>query len=277
MTLLVRNSFLRAGIIIALLSLAIVAVSGYFAFPAFPEAAASAAFRSGGIIQELIDTYTEPRYYVPFFAMVSAVVYSLVSIILILYYFEKTQSPEILFFACFVISLSLEFVRIIIPMKWIISFPDMYMITASRILLFSRFFGVFSLFAAGAYAAGLDEQKQQNAFFILIIASMIIAMNVPVDSLVWDSSLKMQYGYGSMLLTVEIGIVLVTVVTFFISAYTRGSKTFRSIGMGIFLAFVGRNFLLVSDTWLTFIPGLLFLAFGTWYTCTQLHREYLWL
>ena len=216
MTLSERNNFLRGGIFFAAFSLCLIAAGGFFAFPAYPDSATAAALRPQGIIQGLIKSLVKPSAYVPFWTMAGAVLYSFVGIILIHYFFEKTQCPEILFFAFFVMSLSFEFTRIAIPLKEVFSFSSVYLITASRFLLFGRYFGLFSLFISSVYAAGLDSQKQQNAFFILIMATLVIVLNVPVDSLSWDSSLRMLNGYNSMFAMVEAGIWAVTLITFFI-------------------------------------------------------------
>ena len=277
MTLSTRNNFFKGGIILAALSLGLISVGAYFAFPVFPVSSSSAAQRSRGVIQLIIEGFTKPSAYVPFWTMLGAVVYSFICIILIYYFFEKTQSPEILFFGFFIISLSFEFARIMIPLKGIFSFPAMYLISATRVLLFGRYFGLFSLFASSVYAAGFDVQRQQNIFFMLVLAALVISLNIPVDSLAWDSSLKMLNGYGTMLTMVETGILIITILTFFISAYTRSTRSYMLIGFGSFMALIGRNILLNSDTWITPVPGLLILAAGTWFVCVRLHRVYLWL
>ena len=277
MTLSVRNNFFRGGIILAALSLGLIIIGGYFAFPSYPGVMASAALRSRGFVPKLIETIAAPQAYIPFWTMLGAVVYSLISIALIYYFFEKTQSPEILFFGFFVISLSFEFTRIMVPLREVYHFPAIYLITASRVLLFGRYSGLFSLFAASVYAAGLDGQKQQTVFLIMILAAMIIALNVPIDSLVWDSTFVLLNGYSTMFLIVDAGILVVTIATFFISAYTRSSRSYVFIGLGAFLVFAGRTILINSDTWITPVPGLLILITGTWFVCTRLHREYLWL
>ena len=263
--------------IFAALSFCCIAVGGYFAFDAYPAASASAALRSGGMVQRIIESFAGVSAHVPFWTMLGAVVYSFISITLIHYYFEKTQSPEILFIGFFVISLAFEFARIIIPLKWVFNFPSLYLITASRVLLFGRYFGLFSLFVASVYAAGLDTQKQQNIIFTLVMAALIVALNVPVDSLVWDSSLRNVNSYNSMFVMVEAGILAFTILTFFVSAYTRGSRAYVFIGIGILLVFTGRNLLIKSDTWITPLPGLIILSVGTWLVSSRLHKEYLWL
>jgi len=277
LTLSVRNGFFRGGIILAALSVGLIAIGGRFAFSAYPTALESSSFRSWGIIQKFIEGFAEPLAVIPFLTMLSAAVFSLISIILIYYFFEKTLSPEIFFFGCFIISLSFEIARLIIPLQAVFPFSSMYLITAARILLFGRFLGLFSLFAVSIYAAGLDAQKQLNIFFMMTVAALIIALNIPVDSLVWDSSLKMLNVYKTMFTIVEITILVITVITFFVSAYSRSSRNYITIGIGIFLAVAGRNILLASDTWITPITGLLFLFIGAWLVCSRLHRIYLWL
>jgi hypothetical protein len=265
------------GIIIASFSLGLVALAGYFAYPAFPEAASASVMRSQGMIQSILEGLVRPSAYIPFWAMISAVLYSLVSIILIYHYFEKTQSPEILFIGFFVFSLAFEFTRIIIPFKMIFSFPADYMVTASRVLLFGRHFGLFSLFAASVYAAGLDSQNQNNISGVLVLAALVIALNVPIDSHVWDSAFILWNGYRSMFHMLEIGILIVSMATFFVAAYTRGSINYVYIGVGAFLMLAGRNILINSDTLIALIPGSLILVIGTWLVCARLHHEYLWL
>jgi hypothetical protein len=41
--------------------------------------------------------------------------------------------------------------------------------------------------------------------------------------------------------------------------------------------FLGRAILLTADSWAGPATGLVFLAFGTWLICTNLHKVYLWL
>jgi hypothetical protein len=145
------------------------------------------------------------------------------------------------------------------------------------VLLFGRYFGIFSLFAASVYAAGLKVQKQGNTIFIIIVATLVIALRVPIDGLSWESSLNMISGYTSMFRLVEAGIMIITMISFFISAYSRGAREYVFIGIGSSLVFFGRNVLLSADTWITPLPGLIILGMGTWFICTYLHRVYLWL
>jgi hypothetical protein len=231
---------------------------------------------SSGILRIFILPFFKPAPYAPFVSIAGSALYAFITMLLIYYFFEKTQSPEILFFAFFVLSFAFEGIRIMVPIKVIYELPNVYLVMNCRILLFARYFGFFSLFTASVYASGLEVQKQRNIIFVIAVAALMIALGIPIDGLSWDSSLNMISGYSSMFNMVELTIMFITAISFFISAYSRGTKEYIFIGLGSFLVLIGRNILLNADTWAAPFPGLLILSIGTWFVCTQLHRVYLW-
>jgi hypothetical protein len=176
-----------------------------------------------------------------------------------------------------VLSFSVEGMRIVTLLQKSQVIPALYLLMSSRVLLFGRFFGLFSLFAASVYAAGLEQQKKRNIISIIAIITLLITLRVPIDVLTWDSSYNMINGYHSMFRMVEIGILLITVISFFISAWSRGAAEYIAVGIGSFLTFTGRNLVLSADTWAASALGLILLASGTWFICTRLHKVYLWL
>jgi hypothetical protein len=230
-----------------------------------------------GIVHGIAGDLLKEAPYAPFVSILAAVFYSFISLTLIHYFFEKTQSTEIFFVSLFVMSMAFEGLRIMIPLKIAMELSNAYLIWTSRILVFGRYFGLFSLFAASVCASGFEIQKQQNVIFVIIAAALIIALGIPIDGLSWDSSLAMILGFPKMFMVVEAGVLLITVVSFLVSSYTRGIKEYILVGLGTFLAYAGRNLLLNADTWATLIPGLIILTAGTWFICTQLHKVYLWL
>jgi hypothetical protein len=272
-----RNTFFKAEILIAALFFRFLAAVSTVIIPAYPAAAEEATRRVPGIIQNVVGRFLEPNAYAPFAAIAGTVIYAFVTLILICYFFEKTPAPEILFFALFVLSFSFEGMRLMVPLQKVHQIPALYLLMCSRVLLFGRFFGLFSLFTASVCAAGLEMQKQQNIIMIIALITLVITLGVPIDVLTWDTSYCMINGYTAMFRMVEAGILLITMSSFFISAYSRGSREYLLIGIGSFLVFLGRNLLLTADTWVTPLPGLLALAVGTWFICTRLHKVYLWL
>ena len=277
MTLTGRNTCFKTGIVLAALCAFLVLTFSFELIPAYSSMDAEILRRPDGLFQVFVSQFLKTSLYAVHTALAAAVLYSLVAIIMIYYSFEQTQAPEILFIAFFSVSLSFEAARLILPLYLIHDVSPFYLRMLSRTLLFGRFFGIFSLFAASIYASGLDVQKTRTTIMVIIIAVLIITLGIPVDVQTWDSSLNLVTGFTPFFRFIEAVVILFTVISFFIGGNTRGSKEYTVISIGALLALTGRNILIGADTWVSLSPGILLLSAGTWFMCTRLHRIYLWL
>ena len=277
MTLSARNLLFKGGIILSFLCLVICAAASIRTIPVYSLMEPEIARRSGGFFQAIVGKYFSARLLAVHCGILAVVVYSFFSIILTYYFFEKTQSPEILFVVFFALSFSIEALRLILPLGQVYVMPSLYPLMASRILLFARHFGIFSLFAASLYAVGYESQRQRNVIMLITVTALVIALGVPIDTEAWDSSLNMITGYAPIFRLIEAGTFLITAVSFFIAAWSRSSREFIFIGIGAILAFLGRTILLTADAWAILPFALAFLIAGTWIVCTYLHKIYLWL
>jgi len=277
MTLSERNLVFKLGIALSFLCLLICTIISIKVFPVYAGMETEITRRSEGILRAFIGKFFNAKLSAVHCCILASVLYSFFSITLIYYFFEKTQSPEILYVVFFAVSFSFEALRLILPLSRVYELPSLYQLTASRIILFCRYFGIFSLFTAGVFASGLKAQKQRSIIMVITVTTLIITLGVPIDTQAWDSSLNMINGYTSMFRLIEAGTFLITTINFFIAAWSRSSHEFVFIGAGSVLAFLGRNILLSTDTWAGLPIGLLFLVAGTWLICTRLHKVYLWL
>jgi hypothetical protein len=233
--------------------------------------------RSEGMLQAFAGKFFDAKLLSVHCTILVLALYSFLTIMLNYYFFEKTKSPEILFVVFFAASFSLESLRLILPLGRVFDFPSLYSLVASRVILFGRLFGVFSLFTASIYGVGYEMQKQRYVIIIITVVSLLIAMGIPIDTQAWDSRLNMVIGYTSMFRLIDIGTFLITAISFFIAAWTHGSRGYVFIGAGSVLVFLGRNILLNADTWAGLPIGLPLLAAGTWLICINIHKLYLWL
>ena len=108
------------------------------------------------------------------------------------------------------------------------------------------------------------------------MVTLIFSLGVPIDTQIWDSSLNLITGFAPLFTLIEAGTGIITTVSFFAAASTRGSPGFIHTGIGSALVFAGRNILLSTDNWAG-LSGIVFLALGTWLISTRLHKIYLWL
>ena len=277
MTLSARNNIFRLGIALSFLCLLICLFASVKATSVYASMEQEITRRSGGLFQILTGKLFDTNLLAVHWCVTALVLYSLLSIILIYFFFEKTQSPEILFVVFFAASFAPEALRLLLPLSRVYEIPSLYLLMTSRVTLFGRYFGIFSLFTASIYAVGFKAQKQRNVVMIVAVVTLIITLGVPIDTETWDSGLNMIRGYVSMFRLIEVGAFLITVMSFFIAAWSRSSREFVFIGAGSVLALLGRHILLNADTWAALPTGLLLLTIGTWLICTKLHKIYLWL
>ncbi|MDR2144784.1 MAG: hypothetical protein LBP29_10490 [Treponema sp.] len=277
MTLSQRNRYFMAGIVLSSLCLLGMIPHITRLLPFYPELTAAAVKRVPGLFQQAAAHFFDAAPLAPFATAAASVAYTLAVSILIYFFFEKTQSPEILFFGLFTLSFTFEVLRFMLPLKQLYGFSGLFLIVGARVLFFGRFFGVLSLFASSLYAAGFDLQKQGTVVIAIAIATLIVSLGLPVDGFSWDTNLVMVSGYTVILRLAETGILVISVISFFAAAYIRGSREYLAAGLGAFLVFAGRDLLVNADTWLTPVPGFVMLCAGTWLISAKLHQVYLWL
>jgi hypothetical protein len=277
MTLSARNNIFTGMLAASSLSLVLCVVASIPAIPVYPLMEEAVSRRSAGMFQPLFVRFFDARLLAVHWCILGVVAYSVLAIALTYYYFEKTQSPEVLFVVFFAASFCPEALRLILPLGQVYEIPLLYTLMASRIILFARHFGIFSLFVASIFASGYAVQRQRNVIMMVIVAALIIAIGVPIDTQSWDSSLNVLTGYVPMFRLLEGATFAITAISFFIAAWSRRSREFIFIGMGSVFALLGRAILLSADTWPSLPIALVLLAVGTWLICTNLHKIYLWL
>jgi len=268
MTLSERNTFFKIGIIFSLICILLVLAASFSIVPFYSEMEHEA---------NTVSFILEHDYIAVHSSIAMSVLFSLVGLLLIHSFFERTSAPEILYIAIFTISFSFEALRLILPLHFMHNFPSVYLRFAARILLFARFFCIFSLFAASICAAGLDVQKNRNVIFVITIATLIITLGVPIDVLNWNASMNMVNGFYSMFRWIELAVFITTMISFLIAAKIRGTVEYNYVAIGILFAMTGRSILLNTDNWIGPVPGIVLLSFGTWLLCSKLHKIHLWL
>jgi len=277
MTLSGRNLTLATPIGLSAFCLVLGVFLSFVTVPGY-DAEAENALKASGLLNRFLAPYFPARAVAAHFTVLVLVLCSLLSLASIYIFFEKTQAPEIFFMAFFVFSFAPEVLRLLFPLGRLQELPSLYPMLVSRAVLLSRYFGIFSLFAAGIHAAGYQSQRQRAVIITVLAASLFVAFGIPVDLQAHDAGLLMSAGEGvPTFRLLELGVYLITVTSFLVSIWTRGFREFLPVGIGSVLVLLGRDILLQADSWATLPLGALPLAVGIWLICTRLHRIYLWL
>ncbi|MDR2842578.1 MAG: hypothetical protein LBV52_05200 [Spirochaetaceae bacterium] len=263
--------FLKIGIGIALCALAAFVIFTWEILPFYPLIGYQALERSGKLFSAL-----HPSAYIPYATTLAALIYAFVFQVLIFYFFEKTQSREMRFMSVFVFSFVFEIFRAMIPFQQAFDLPGYYINLSAHLLMFGRFYGIFSLFAASLFVCGLKSQKEENVLFTIIIITMLISLRLPLNVLTWDTSLAPIVGKAFIFDVFETLIILLSVASFCVGAYIKKTREYFYIGLGIVAVFTGREFLFHSDVWISVAVGFVLLVGGTWFIGMQVRRMYLW-
>lgn len=96
--------------------------------------------------------------------------------------FRRVSSAEIYFMTLFLITLSAELFRIGQPLVEVAELPVYVNVLITRLVLFGRLVGAFSLFAAGIYSAGADYPRIGTVTALLVLLAFLIVYFIPVDS-----------------------------------------------------------------------------------------------
>jgi hypothetical protein len=276
MTLSERNVFFKAGIAFCCIITLLTIAASFLTIPVY-SGMEETNRRPLYLFQAISGSFLESSYFAVHASLVMAILFSLAGMLFIHFFFERTSAPEILYISLFTLSFSFEIIRLILPLHLINTFPLLYLLGASRILLFARYFGLFSLFVASVCAAGLDVQKTRYIILILIIAVLLITFGVPIDTQVWDTGFNMITGYPFLFKMIEVVVFITTILTFFVAAKIRDLNEYANVGIGAMLALIGRNILIGTDNWAGTVFGIVLLSFGTWFLCSKLHKIHLWL
>jgi hypothetical protein len=264
--------FLKISIAIEAVALiGLIAISWKIA-PHYAEITAKAVTRSGVLFR-----FLAPSAFMPLVTVLASLVYAFAGGALLFYFFEKTPSPELRFLSIFIFSFVFEAMRSIVPLQHAFNLPGFYLNIAARALFFGRLFGIFSLFAASLCVTGFKKIKEENILLPIVVIALLITYRMPISDLLWSTSLSFLTGYTGMFASLEFVIILISIASFCVGAYTRNSREYYFIGAGVFLVFIGKKILIAADVWPTAALGFICLVAGTWLCGLQIRRMYLWL
>jgi hypothetical protein len=273
MTISIRNAVVTAGLALCVVMLALFIWGVMIIAPAFT--AASAAFEHSGIPVFLRNP--SPGLLDLVLAVGFPVFFSAVSTFAIRYLFRKATSPETFFFAVFAVSLSMEAFRIAPLMMAGAENTAFYGFAITRIVYFSRFFGIFGLFISSLYAVGVTYQSYGKVLFLDFLISFTIVSLVPINGDALVQGFLFEPGYGSMLAATYYAMAFFSFVDFLLASTTTNVREYAYAGVGMAMAVLGREILSFVPRLPWLIGGILLLAVGTNLFVRKTHRMYLWL
>jgi hypothetical protein len=274
MTIATRNRFIRICTVISLLLAVASIVSIVLVFARGLLPATPPGYRPLAALDTFILTPYSPQ------ATTAAIgifpILSLAGLIYILFAFEKTQTVEITFFAACVFAVSLESIRLLIPLFALWINTNVFLVTISRFIFFSRIFTLLALLLSAIFATGNVVQQVGPIIFLLAFISFSLSNAIPINSGRISSVYLIATGYKETITLFFILLGILSILSYHILGKTRNVPEYSRAAVGIVLLLIGYALLAACDSWLFFIAGSALLLYGAVRFLKPVHQYYLW-
>ncbi len=201
-------------------------------------------------------------------------VFSIISTIILFHYFKKKNFPEIFFFVLFILSLSLQTIRLFQIPLLLLNISPYFGVIITRLFYFFKFFGLFCLFATSLFPIGIKFQKFEIMLLTILLLSFTISALMPIDPTTLNVTLLYKVTDRSSIFIMIISIRLLTIINFVRVAVSSKSKNYLFVLISAF-------FLIFGDDLMLFIPfpfvSLILLLIGTAIYTRSIYSYYLWI
>ena len=157
--------------------------------------------------------------------------------------YRRTDSAELLFLMLFCLSLCLEAWRLgnlIFPAFGLSQYLN---VVITRLVLFSRFFGLLCLLVASLYAVGMKYVQYPVLIGGMAVLAFALAGVLPLDTSLYEPTFLYKLGDRRGFLFVRMILALLMVVNFVVAARVRRNRRFAIAALAAFLLFAGRELL----------------------------------
>jgi hypothetical protein len=170
--------------------------------------------------------------------------------------YRRTDSPELLFLMLFCLSLCLEAWRVGNLVFPVLGISPYLSGVVTRLVLFSRFFGLLCLLVASLYAVGMKYVQYPVLIGGMAVLAFALVGVLPLDTSIYEPTFLFKLGDRRGYLFVRLILGLLMVVDFLVASRVRRSRRFITAAAAAFLLFVGRELLQYGIAPLPVVLGL---------------------
>lgn len=176
--------------------------------------------------------------------------------------YRRTDSPELLFVMLFCLSLCPEVWRLGNLLFPALGLPRYLSVLVTRVVLFSRFFGLLCLLASSLYAAGMNYTRYPILIGGTVVLAFTLAGILPLDTSIYEATFLYKLGDRQGYLFILTILAVVMTIDFLIAARVRGSSRFVVVAGACVFLFGGRELLQQGVAPLPIVLGFVLLVAG---------------
>lgn len=274
MTLRLRNRFLR--VFVAGTSLAAAAVLIAFVFLFFTGALSSLRTLPRAIDFSFKSALFEYNLYVSIVSLILLMLFVPASGIFLISTFEKTQSPEVIYYAGFLAGCFLQTIRLSIPLFDLWIGYSSFLVFTARANFAGQIICALCLWFASFFSDEDSVQEADRNLAIALATAVLFSLFIPVNPATLNSAFLLSSGYKFLFELIFIILFLVSFFAFIIRGKQRNMISCMRIAVLFLVFFTGYRVLSLSDSLFTLITGSGLLYTGSFLFLNTLHKYYLW-
>lgn len=203
--------------------------------------------------------------------------FSFISSLIFRISFSKTLAPELFFFTIFILSFSFEAIRLIFLFFQTRTSPFIFGMIVTRIVHFSRFLRIYSIFVAGLFACSVANPKTGIYLGIGILLSIAYAVGIPVDATRKTDALLYVVGISRFTRITFSAAEVISIINFIFAGILKNTREYYFMGAAFFVTLAGSTLLITFPGQLIFLfIGIPLLIGGTVIFGKRSHELYLW-
>lgn len=202
-------------------------------------------------------SFSKPCFWASVAANGFLLVYEIVICFFLFKGFEKTQSQEVCFLACFLIGCCAESIKLWVPVFNTYTGFSKMLIFAGDATILSRFLATLSLFFCALFSGQEQRQNLEQNIIIVLGTAFFISIVLPLNTADIQSNFKVNHSFSRIVEVVQIIINLITLMTVYLNNRRDGVSYWGVVGlfllMGGFYIVAGCSVML----WLVFGAGFM--------------------
>ncbi len=267
MTVALRDTILFIGISIAIVMLCI-SFAFLVLFLLFPDSILSP-------LQDILKIHSSSFL----LFLTKILLFSVIGVIASIFFrrqFRRSVLGESFFFTIFLVSLAFETLALLQVVVLGLDKSPYFGTIVTRAVVLGRLVGVFSLFASGLFAAGIQYKKFGVYAGVGFLLALVFSASIAVDSSELLANLLNRIG-NIMELRIALWVIQAfAVLNFFWAGFSLNNRDYSLMGIGFIVLIVGKELLFAYSAPVILLIGFILLVLGIVFFGNRLQAVYLW-
>ena len=176
--------------------------------------------------------------------------------------YRRTDSAELLFIMLYCLSICFEAWRLGNLIFQSVGLPQYLNVLITRLVLFSRFFGLLCLLVSSLYAVNMKYSQYAVLIGGMVVLAFTLAGVLPLDTSLYEPTFLHKLGDRQGYLFLSAILALLILINFLVAARLRRTHRFALAALAAALLLIGRELLQYGFAPLPIVVGIALLILG---------------